>query len=84
MQREPDLPPELADIETQLRQLSLPDTRINREQLFYQAGWAAARANVVPASSLLWPVRASPTAGPSPASTGLAVVSVVRTVPLVA
>jgi hypothetical protein len=56
MRSEPDLPPELADIETQLRQLSLPDTRINREQLFYQVGWAAARASVVPASSLLWPV----------------------------
>ncbi len=56
MRSEPDLPPELADIETQLRLLSLPDTRINREQLFYQAGWAAARASVVPASSLLWPV----------------------------
>ena len=60
MRSEPDLPPELADIETQLRQLALPSARVNREQLFYQAGWAAAQANLDPTSSsnsrLLWPM----------------------------
>ncbi len=59
MRSEPHLPPELAEIEAGLRQLSWPSARVNREQLFYQAGWAAARANLDPTSSgnsrLLWP-----------------------------
>ncbi len=59
MRSEPHLPPELAKIETGLRQLSLPSARVNREQLFYQAGWAAAQANLDPNLSgtprLLWP-----------------------------
>ena len=60
MRSEPHLPPELAEIETQLHQLALPSARVNREQLFYQAGWAAAQANLGPTSSgnsrLLWPL----------------------------
>jgi hypothetical protein len=79
MQNEPDLPPELADIETQLRQLSLPDARVNREQLFYQAGWSAARASVAAAPSLLWPV----TSGVLAAAVVVLVVFGLRTPPTV-
>lgn len=36
------LPVELAEIETELAQLSLPASTINRDELLYCAGWAAA------------------------------------------
>lgn len=39
------LPPELTDLETQLRKLSLPTAKLNREATLYQCGWAAARAH---------------------------------------
>ena len=75
MRNEPDLPPELAAVETQLRALSLPASQINREQLFYQAGFAAARANVTPTTRLLWPV----TSGALAAAVILLAVLVART-----
>jgi hypothetical protein len=79
MRNEPDLPPELADIETQLRRLSLPAARVNREQLLYQAGWSAARASAIPAASLLWPV----TSGVLAAAVVVMLMFVLRTPPTV-
>lgn len=39
------LPPELTDLETQLRRLPLPAAKLSREATLYQCGWAAAEAH---------------------------------------
>jgi hypothetical protein len=44
MSRFPDLPPELAQLERQLRDLPLEPAAINREETLYRAGYAAAEA----------------------------------------
>lgn len=44
MSEEFKIPPDLAVLESQLRSVRLPDSRLNRDQLLYQAGWAAACA----------------------------------------
>jgi len=75
MRNEPNLPPELAAIETQLRGLSLPAARFNREELFYQAGFAAARAKIVPTPRLFWPV----TSGALAAAVIVLAVTIART-----
>lgn len=40
------LPPELTDLEAQLRRLPLPMAKLSREATLYQCGWAAAEAHV--------------------------------------
>lgn len=39
------LPPELTDLETQLRRLPLPAAKLSREATLYQCGWAAAQTH---------------------------------------
>jgi len=53
MSTEPDLPSELMSFEAQLRRQSLPACRVDRDELMYEAGWAAAEASRQ--KNWLWP-----------------------------
>ncbi len=53
MSPEPSLPPELASFESQLFKQPLPGSGIDRDELLYQAGWAAAQASRK--RNWLWP-----------------------------
>ena len=53
MSTENNLPPELTGFEARLRAQPLEATSVDRDQLMYQAGWAAAEANRK--TTWLWP-----------------------------
>lgn len=48
MCNEPQLNPELENFEDALRQFAVPQANVDRDQLMYDAGWAAAMANRKP------------------------------------
>jgi len=57
MSSEHNLPPELTSFEAKLRTESLADSRVNRDELMYQAGWAAAES--ARKTGWLWPTTSS-------------------------
>ena len=55
MPAEPDLPAELSEVETLLRQYSPVESEINRDATLYRAGWEAAMMQARGGAHWLWP-----------------------------